>query len=392
MFLYRPALRRLVGRMRSNPDVKFSSWDRHVATMTMSTCQSAILSCRYFVHMQPRLAGRTWTTWVQVFSAAVSIAALAVWCSPYMEQSFLTQAYRDLEDVCQLITDGGSDRARGLHALVPVLQQMVAGRYPHLVGQDASAVRVYTESEDMLFALLGGAVTNYGAPALMATDAIVPFPSMTNGGQQQQRQQGQGQSLRPPQAPVSGTQTPRAASTRGGSGLSGVTGDEISPPVDWTQAPEMASNVDFGGYGMPNYMVIQQEPATMSSSSNNGGGGGGGGGPPPRPDSGRGSGSFPSSSALTTPPIADDGSGMVLPPVVAEPDPLSPGELWARLQTFYEPTVWWGLGDGYDVLPTTQTGNVPVTMATGAGGAGGVGGIAPPVFTGVGVPMKAYEV
>lgn len=27
---------------------------------------------------------------------------------------------------------------------------------------------------------------------------------------------------------------------------------------------------------------------------------------------------------------------------------MDPTELWARLQTFYEPTVWWGLGNGFE--------------------------------------------
>jgi hypothetical protein len=77
------------------------------------------------------------------------------------------------------------------------------------------------------------------------------------------------------------------------------------------------------------------------------------------------------------------------PGVGDDSEPLSTTELWARLQTFYEPTVWWGLGDGYDVMPPVRTpsgaGSIPQTMQTGMG-------MATPVFTPVPtVPMGVYH-
>jgi hypothetical protein len=48
-----------------------------------------------------------------------------------------------------------------------------------------------------------------------------------------------------------------------------------------------------------------------------------------------------------------------MPPFAAPDDPqISASELWSRLQTFYEPTVFWGMGDGTDAVPAQLAAHV----------------------------------
>ena len=47
-------------------------------------------------------------------------------------------------------------------SLLPVLQTLVHNRYPQVIGRDLSSIKISVEGEDMLFALLGGQVDQRG--------------------------------------------------------------------------------------------------------------------------------------------------------------------------------------------------------------------------------------
>jgi hypothetical protein len=126
LFLYRPSLRRLIARLRAAPDAEFTAFDRETAQMTYDACH-AITACSAYIArtvssnicipadpQHSRIAARTWSTWVQAFSAAVSMAALAIWCGPRMEPSFTTSVYSELVTACDMIRENGSKRSLGV--------------------------------------------------------------------------------------------------------------------------------------------------------------------------------------------------------------------------------------------------------------------------------------
>lgn len=74
--------------------------------------------------------------WVQTFSAAVSMAALAIWCAPFIEDTkvgevqggkktgekkeedrgveFVKGVYEELKEACEMIRENGSKRSQGV--------------------------------------------------------------------------------------------------------------------------------------------------------------------------------------------------------------------------------------------------------------------------------------
>lgn len=79
---------------------------------------------------------RAWMVWVQTFSAAVSMAALAIWCAPFIEDTkvgevqggkktgekkeegggveFVKGVYEELKEACEMIRENGSKRSQGV--------------------------------------------------------------------------------------------------------------------------------------------------------------------------------------------------------------------------------------------------------------------------------------
>lgn len=59
--------------------------------------------------------------WVQTFSAAVGLAAVAIWCAPYLEEAdFAIKAYSEIKMACTMIGAHGCERAKGV-LVCPVL-------------------------------------------------------------------------------------------------------------------------------------------------------------------------------------------------------------------------------------------------------------------------------
>ncbi|KAL7420726.1 hypothetical protein Q5752_004677 [Cryptotrichosporon argae] len=176
LFFYRPALRRLLARLRTSPgtDVVISKDETKTIRMTYNACRSILLVSKYFARTHPRLASRVWAIWVQLFSAAVSMAALAIWCGPHLEPTFVGSVFAELCEACTMIDQNGSERSRHVRDLLPVVKGLVSNRYPHLVASPARQAP-NPEGEDMLFALLGGAVDR-PAPAPAPTYVQPPDP------------------------------------------------------------------------------------------------------------------------------------------------------------------------------------------------------------------------
>ncbi|WVQ73524.1 hypothetical protein IAR50_003098 [Cryptococcus sp. DSM 104548] len=160
LYLFRPSLRRLIARIRTNPasSITFQQKDIDTVRMTLRACNSIILTSYYLARKHPKLMAKSWMVWVQTFSAAVSMTALGIWCGPYMEEGFLENVNNKLTEACDMIGENGSPRSKGVLSLLPTLKSLLAGRYPHLLGKSAAGARVSPEGEDMLFALLGGHV------------------------------------------------------------------------------------------------------------------------------------------------------------------------------------------------------------------------------------------
>ena len=84
---------------------------------------------------------RAWMVWVQTFSAAVTMAALAIWCAPFVEDKkvgevrggggggggeagdkeeegggteFVKGIYEELKEACEMIRENGSKRSQGV--------------------------------------------------------------------------------------------------------------------------------------------------------------------------------------------------------------------------------------------------------------------------------------
>lgn len=149
--------------MRSDPDAELSSYDRHIVTRAFTTAQSFIRAARYMHRCMPRVAGRLTDMWAKLFSGVITIAATAIWCGPHMAPSFLGQAVVELNDTMELVEEAAnvnpsSDRPQAVRLIVPTLQSMIVGRYPHLVGNDPTHFSASIAREDVLFAMLGGVV------------------------------------------------------------------------------------------------------------------------------------------------------------------------------------------------------------------------------------------
>ncbi len=128
MFLYRPSLRRLIARIRSvnatsNPgEISLDEGDRQTIAMTYGACHAIIICSMYISRTQPRLAARSWFVWVQAFSAAVSVAAIAIWCGPHLDAGFIGTAYNELAEACDMIKENGSTRSLGVLVSLPHLK------------------------------------------------------------------------------------------------------------------------------------------------------------------------------------------------------------------------------------------------------------------------------
>ncbi|KAE8542043.1 hypothetical protein D1P53_001522 [Cryptococcus gattii VGV] len=184
VYLFRPSLRRLIARIRASPQssITLSSADYETIQYTYRACHAITLTSYYMSHKHPKLMARAWMVWVQTFSAAVSMAALAIWCAPFIEDTkvgevqggktakmggkkeegggveFVKGVYEELKEACEMIRENGSKRSQGVLSLLPILLNLVSNRYPQVLGKAPSSARVLVEGEDMLFALLGGHV------------------------------------------------------------------------------------------------------------------------------------------------------------------------------------------------------------------------------------------
>ncbi|KAL1409129.1 hypothetical protein Q8F55_005956 [Vanrija albida] len=405
LFLFRPALRILIGRIRSDPDYKIDDWDRKVAMTTFETCRCIVLSAKYLVRNQPRLSGRTWSTWVQVFSAAVSITAVTIFVGPQLDPTLIGQAFMELNEVCQMIDECGSNRARGVHALMPVLQTMLAARYPHILGQ-ASTPSINAEGADMLYALLGGSVDEHGPQgATHMTESVAAVfspldqqstlqPAQQQAQQHQQHQQQQPHHLQPPH--MNGNQPGQMAPPphpNAGSSGSTTPGDRVTPD-EWkgsagpmhpgTMGHQMLvpdPNFQYTAYNVPLTTSIptldlqlgnvvhnlnNQQPGFMPHMSQQ----------PSAPPQPLGPNNEPHiiqgpAYTLNPLPFAEHEPGTPMQMANSAAKELSATELWARLQTFYEPTVWWGLGDGYDVGSLSVSDPAAPAQPSTNGGGGG---------------------
>lgn len=118
MFLHRPSLRRLIARLReaqqAGVKASLSDVERDCAQQTYLASTSIIAVSGFIAKYEPRLAARLWSTWVQTFSAAVSLAALAIWCGPHMEEGFVKRAYEEMRGGCDMIREHGCSRAQGV--------------------------------------------------------------------------------------------------------------------------------------------------------------------------------------------------------------------------------------------------------------------------------------
>ncbi|WVR06651.1 hypothetical protein IAU60_003683 [Kwoniella sp. DSM 27419] len=333
LYLFRPALRRLVARLRTQPksSIVFDDADRECVSMTYRACHAITLTSYYMARKHPKLMGRCWMVWVQTFSAAVSMAALAIWCGPHLENTFVNSAYQELSEACDMIGENGSKRSLGVLTLLPILKTLVSNRYPQVIGKSASDVAISQESEDMLFALLGGQVDNrdnVSNPGSLSTSTTpVNVPPAPGPAPSQPRLQGWTEP--PAQAP------PQSQFIKGSVGVSqpylGANGlaqnHQLQEPlINPTSGPESFAMVNpyaqTAGWFFPQSNDTGEMVLPLAQAA-----------PTAVPfDYGLDMG-----SANTT-----ASAEQTLDLSVAE----NPTELWARLQTFYEPApVFWGMPD-----------------------------------------------
>ncbi|WRT68127.1 uncharacterized protein IL334_005102 [Kwoniella shivajii] len=343
LYLFRPSLRRLVARLRSQPreSVIFNDADRETVSMTYRACHAITLTSYYMARKHPRLMARCWMVWVQTFSAAVSMAALAIWCGPHVESTFVNSAYQELSEACDMIGENGSKRSLGVLSLLPILKSLVANRYPHVSGKNPSEISISADGEDMLFALLGGQVDVSRDPCLTNAHANVPpNTAQPSSGPQQMMQQQQHQHQQHQQQQV---QQQILISQQGIKpstylGIDQGQGQEIdlsSFGAGSLMIPEIYSEVAFSGqnpnsstaswYAQQQMMageiilpLVQSAPSAVPFNTNGSGN---------NPNNNNNNNNDPNSNGNGS------GNGNELE---------NPTELWARLQTFYEPTpVFW---------------------------------------------------
>jgi hypothetical protein len=63
---------------------------------------------------------------VQTFSAAVSIAAITVWCGPHLEAKFIGLAYAELGQACDAIAENAWKRGLGVVVSVAEMWQSLS--------------------------------------------------------------------------------------------------------------------------------------------------------------------------------------------------------------------------------------------------------------------------
>lgn len=316
MFLYRPSLRRLIARLRTQPREKvvFSSEDRQTVSMTYTACHAVTRTSLYMARTHPRLSARCWAVWVQTFSAAVSMAALAIWCGPHLEANFIKSAYDELSVACDMIRENGSKRSQGVLSLLPVLQSLVHNRYPQVIGRDRSTAKISVEGEDMLFALLGGQVDQKGVSPTQG-NLMNPPLQFTNS-------QAPPQSLAAPQQP-----NQRHVS----SSISPIVPSQSQKPIP-ANLPQQQTYMPLGydptiwNAHMMALPVVAPLPSASAAD------------PYHIAYNAQTSGQRPSRSSVDSatnqfPQMGFDGQS----------GEISNEDLWARLQTFYEPTpAYWG--------------------------------------------------
>lgn len=293
------------------------------------------------------------------------MAALAIWCGPHLEPNFTASAYRELSEACEMLRENSSKRSQGVRvssrrgslananeqSLLPMLQALVHNRYPQLVGKNPATAKISTDGEDMLFALLGGQTDQSGLapmqgnvmnPTMFSSQLNQPPPRVTaplRSGMVPQLSQ-------PPQASMRSShpddqhRQPYTKPTLlpGGHNL-GPHGPGSTP----TTAADQAANANY--MQMPAYtntiwqdqmlslplvaahpnassmehfsLGFDQRQMGVDGNGGNGSGGGNGGDGTDQLDNGLGA------------------YGM------------NTDDLWARLQTFYEPTPsYWGQSVG----------------------------------------------
>nr|XP_019013097.1 uncharacterized protein I206_02594 [Kwoniella pini CBS 10737]OCF51878.1 hypothetical protein I206_02594 [Kwoniella pini CBS 10737] len=316
LYLFRPSLRRLVARLRSQSreSVVFSDADRETVSMTYRACHAITLTSYYMARKHPKLMARCWMVWVQTFSAAVSMAALAIWCGPHLESTFVGSAYQELSEACDMIGENGSKRSLGVLSLLPILKALVVNRYPQVVGKQANEASVSVEGEDMLFALLGGQVDGRD----LSHVSTAPNGASINTGVPQQKQQ--------KQITQEPNQTkPIQPSTYLGQEITNQTIPFQESMINPNSAPEAYA---VGPYAQPNPNWFMGNDESNNSTT-------------------IGDISLPLAQSVPTAiPLvnsSENNSTNTNGEIIENPT-----ELWARLQTFYEPTpiFWNGISIG----------------------------------------------
>ncbi|WWC62951.1 uncharacterized protein I303_105549 [Kwoniella dejecticola CBS 10117] len=364
LYLFRPSLRRLVARIRSQPreSVVFSDADRETVSMTYRACHAITLTSYYMARKHPKLMARCWMVWVQTFSAAVSMAALAIWCGPHLESTFVGSAYQELSEACDMIGENGSKRSLGVLSLLPILKALVANRYPQVVGKQSTETSVSVEGEDMLFALLGGQVDGRDLNhTSSANQHIAPakITPATQANQVQQQEQQPTKAVQPSTylgQDIDGNQpipfqesmiNPNSAPE------AYAVGPYAQPGSMWFIGNDGSTNATNGDISLP---LVQSVPTAVPFTSTNNG----------NNNNSNGTNGNVNTSNDNSANGANTGTGEIFE---------NPTELWARLQTFYEPTpIFWngmslgGMGMAVNGLTTDQSMN-----AQGQGQGVGVG-------------------
>lgn len=287
----------------------------------------------------PRIAARCWAVWVQTFSAAVSIAALAIWCFPHVDSSSLQNAFEQLSEACKMIESSDSKRSLGVLDLMPILRTLVITRHPQLDGRDPATATVNTEGEDMIFLLLGGHVEgSLKAAAEVAAEvaedvssaAAESIPTPSSGGPK--AGVSPAQPLRPINMDFFAQATPASLTEYKATPLPASMPDiPFALPQSW--AEEALSIYHPQGWQV-GATPLESTTSTAAASA---------------------AAADPSAAQAAGPGLADQPEGMPAPTPGSQPEGAQFGDssgLWAKLQTFYEPTtpLWTG-GGGWQ--PTT---------------------------------------
>ena len=225
-----------------------------------------------------------------------------------------------------------------------MIQTTVQQRYPQLVGGDAASAAVCQKNEDMLFALLGGTVTQQG---VSPTQGPLMNPPMLETPNTQPPVAGLDTS--PTRAaPYPTNQAPPSTFVPPRGGYEHPSGTHYPPPYT---AGEPQMILPFVG-NQPTVPFEQELPSgTFQSSAN-------------LPEEfGVPNGYAPQEGPRGDPshPMANSQNA-----VMEDLSRLDASELWARLQTFYEPSpAYWGqsVGNGeymyhHQVSPDGQAGIV----------------------------------